>query len=187
MLISQQHYGYNRFRAMQPRPLRQLMDFVHGVPDGHRTAGETGSEAVQAALLRGQSLANQGFPTDPEIMVWGSDPLETIKIRAAQGMYLGPGVTLDAKGEPDPASWKPAPDMSAIGPKPFSPWGYRPDPNINTDSDNIEMNGVGFLYPSLPGDSLDVGARYSGEGKGYEKVAWNGPYGHVIKAWERIA
>lgn len=171
---------------MQPRQLRQLMDFTHGVPDGHRTAGQTGWDAVQVAEVRGRMLADQGLPVDPPIMVWGDDPMVTIKIRAAQGMFLGNGVTLDENGDPDPKSWKPAADMVAAGEAPFSKWGYRPDPNLNTDSD--ELNGVGFLYPPLPNDRFDVGAYYpSAESPTHEKTAWNGPYGHVIIAWERIA
>lgn len=187
MLISQQHYGYNRYRASQPKPLRRLLDYSHGVPDGHRTAGETGSSAVATALGRGQDLASQGFAVDFPIMCWGDDPTTMFKVRAGGASGSGGGIAMADNGEPDFDALIPAPDMIATGPKPFSPWGYRPDPNLNTDADKMEINGVGWLYPSAPVDPWDVGARYADGDKKYEKTAWNGPYGHVIIAWERIA
>lgn len=187
-LISQQHYGYNRYRASQPKPLRRLMDFSHGIPDGHRTAGETGWSAVQAALDRGQSLASQGFAVDYPIMCWGDDPTTMFKVRAGGALGASGGIAMLENGEPDFASLIPSPDMVITGPQPFEKWGYRPDPNVNTDADKIENNGVGFLYTPLPTDKSDVGAYYpSATSPTHEKVAWNGPYGHVIVAWERIA
>ncbi len=189
MLKSQIHFGYNRYRATQDPRARRLMDFVHGVPDGHRTAGQTSPETLQyIALERAGALIAQGVYVNQPIACWGDDPVTMLQVWNNQGQPLGAsmdGLVFDAQGVPDMSMLTPAKDMIVPATaKPFSPWGHRP----TEDGDAIENNGVGFLYPSNPGDTYDVGAwQTTADGKKYEKVAWNGPYGHVIIEWERIA
>ncbi len=186
MLISQQHASYNKYRASLPAEVRRLMDIIHGVPDGHRTVGQTGPEIHQQVATRARGLIARGIAVNEDIVIWGDDPFETIKWQAAQGLPVL--VPIMANGDPDFSALNPAKDMIVPpGVKPFSPWGHRPDPDLNSDANNIEINGVGWLYPSIPNDIWDVGATASDADKRYEKTAWNGPYGHVIIEWERIA
>ena len=186
MLISQQGFFYNRFRAKHEKPVRLFLDMRYGLPEGYRDPNSTfdieNRCAQQAAALRNAGY-NIEIAAGPPWIEWGYDP---------QMAYQ-----LSGQAVPDPATFTPAPDMESVAPKaPFSLWGYRPQPEVNSDANSIENNGVGFLYPPNPDDKLDIGAHWGGaialpNGGAtitgvWEKVIWRVANSRPV-AWERIA
>lgn len=212
-LKSTLNFYYNRYRASQPKPIRQLLDKQFD-GTGQRQDKEDG--IAQLAM----SYADLGLIIDVPIMVTGLWPETIMVIRANHGftwvpsakmdpIQVMPGLTFPGSPSYDPKLFPPGSIKVITDPNQFE---YASDMQIAAKQDlsnkpfswiamhsfdydaglSQEPDGIGALYSVAYNDTTDVGCRFSIAGAGkkflaeiYEKVSYPGYMGRPIVQWER--
>lgn len=207
------NFYYNRYRASQPKAIRQLLD-IQFDGTGQRKDKEDGIKELAI------QLADLGYAIDVPIMVTGLDPQTIMAIREQQGFTWVPSAKMDPiqvmpgltfPGSPsydpklfppgsikvitDPNQFEPASDMQIAvkGDLSNKPWSWLAMHSFDYEAGlSTDPNGVGALYSLAYNDINDVGCRGSIAGAGkkfgaeiYEKVTYAGYGGRPIVQWER--
>ena len=176
------------YQAAQPPEIRALME----MPDGSDL--DHGAKVARAA-----QLAQQGFPVDVPIMVWGWDPYLCMLYRQQFGytwvpsalqppVTVAPGLgavgNLPAYDPNHPPAGSILVSTNPANYPPFDPPAPVPPPAAITDP--VGAQSVGNLYLSVAGETYPDGAKFTDARGTFSKHVVVTPFGRT-NYWEKVA
>jgi hypothetical protein len=148
---------------------------------------------------RAAELATNGFTVDVPIMAWGWDPYLAMKMRSDYGYTwvpsaLQPAVSIaPGLGQPgvipyDPLHPPPGSIKVSTNIQDYPPFTPPPQPltQIPTSNDPVGLQSIGTIYLSVPGETYQDGASFTGLRGTFLKHLVLTPFGRNAY-WEKIA